>query len=64
MPEEDDTNYLVGEERASRKRLLGMLRERFGRNTITKAVSYCLGPESDNLRPDRFEQYCEVIVLP
>lgn len=68
LPKQEDTCYLVGGEPASRKQLLGMLRERFGRNTITKAISYCLDPHSCNLgetlRPDHLEQYCQNIVLP
>lgn len=66
--QQKDTSYRVGEELLSRKRLLAMLRERFGRNTITKAVSYCLDPDSADLgcslRPDHFEKYCQNIVLP
>ena len=67
--EQEDIKFLVGEEIASRKRLLGMLREIFGRNTITKAVSYCFDPDSvnfrrDSLGPDHFDQYCQNIVLP
>ncbi|KAL9136563.1 MAG: hypothetical protein Q9175_002239 [Cornicularia normoerica] len=67
-PKQEDTCYLVGGEPASRKQLLGMLRDRFGRNTITKAISYCLDPHSCNLgetlRPDHLGQYCQNIVLP
>ncbi len=66
--DQEDTGYIVGEEIVGRKRLLGMLREKFGRNTITKAVSYCFDPDSANLgrplRPDHLEQYCQNIVLP
>ena len=69
IPNQEENDYLVdNEELASRKRLLSMLRERFGRNTITKAVSYCLDPHQSNkesyLRPDHFEQYCENVVRP
>ena len=60
--------FLVDEEIASRQRLLGMLRDKFGRNTITKAVGYCLDPSfvhiRGSLRPDYFDQYCQNIVLP
>ena len=60
--------FPIDEETASRSRLLGMLREKFGRNTITKAVSYCLDPDladfRSSLRPDLFDQYCQNIVLP
>lgn len=66
--QQEGTSYRVGEELLSRKRLLAMLRERFGRNTITKAVSYCLDPDPAylgySLRPDHFEKYCQNIVLP
>ena len=66
--EQEDTSYLIGEKIVSRKRLLGMLRERFGQKTITKAVSYCLDPDSsslgDSLRPDHLEQYCQNITFP
>ena len=64
----EQDEFLIDEEIASRKRLTGMLREKFGRNTITKAVSYCLDPDladvRSSLRPDHFDQYCENIVLP
>ena len=66
---QETTRFLVGGANTTRKQLLGMLRERFGRNTITKAVSYCLDPDSvnfrrDSLGPDHFDQYCQNIVLP
>lgn len=61
-------SYHVGREPANRKRLLSMLREKFGRITITKAISYCLGPDSaileHQLRPEHLEQYCQNVVLP
>ena len=64
----DKTSYIVGEEVASRKELLGKLRKEFGPNTITKAVGYCFDPYSvnsgDSLRPDHLEQYCQNIILP
>ena len=65
--EQEDIIFIIGEESASRKGLLIMLREKFGRNNIAKAVSYCLDPDSANLgmlRPDHLEQYCQNIVLP
>ncbi|CAF9938382.1 hypothetical protein IMSHALPRED_000776 [Imshaugia aleurites] len=66
--EQEDTSYLIGEKIVGRKRLLGMLRERFGQKTITKAVSYCLDPDAsslgDPLRPDHLEQYCQNITFP
>ena len=62
--DQEDTSYIIGEEIVGRKRLLGMLREKFGRNTITKAVSYCLDPDGHLLRPDHLEQYSQNIVLP
>ena len=68
MLEQEEISFLVGKEVANRKQLLGMLREKFGRNTITKAVSYCLDPDSvglgDSLLPDHLEQYSQNIVLP
>ncbi|KAL9064697.1 MAG: hypothetical protein Q9161_008705 [Pseudevernia consocians] len=39
-PQQEDTIYLVDGKSTSRKRLLIMLRDRFGRNTITKAKYY------------------------
>ncbi|CAD6583478.1 MAG: hypothetical protein ASARMPRED_001336 [Alectoria sarmentosa] len=65
--EQEDTSYVVGEELVSQKRLLGMLRERFGRNTITKAISYCLDPNTANLGDSlayHFEEYCQNVVSP
>lgn len=65
--EHENTTYVVGEELVSQKRLLGMLRERFGRNTITKAISYCLDPNTANLGDSlayHFEKYCENVVSP
>ena len=68
MVEPEKTSYIVGEEVASRKELLGKLRKEFGPNTITKAVGYCFDPYSvnsgDSLRPDHLEQYCQNIILP
>ena len=64
----EERRYIVNKEPMTRKQLLGTLREKFGRNTITKAVSYCLDPASTNLgdllRPDHLEMYCQNIVLP
>ena len=60
--------FHIGEEVASWKRLIGMLSESCGRNTITKAVSYCLDPDladvRGSLRPEYFDQYCQNIVRP
>ena len=60
--------FVVCGEIASWKRLIGMLSEKFGRGTITKAVSYCLDPDladvRGSLRPEYFDQYCQNIVLP
>ena len=63
--EQEDIQFRVGEETASRKRLLGMLRQKFGRNTIAKVVSYCLDLDLDDFRnllhPAHFDRN---IVLP
>ena len=68
MFEQEDLNFLVGGEAASRKGLLGMLRAKFGQNNITKAVSYCLDPElaelATSLHAGRLDKYCQNIVLP
>ena len=67
IQEQEDTTYVVGEERVSQKRLLGMLREKFGRNTITKAISYCLDLHTANLGDSlayHFDKYCENVVSP
>ena len=65
---QEDIKFRVGEEIVNRKQLLGMLREKFGRNTITKAVNYCLDPDFDDSRNSlhavQFDQYCQKIVLP
>ena len=65
---QEDIRFRVGGANTTRIQLLGMLREKFGRNTITKAVSYCLDPNSTHfrnlLRPGYFDHYCQNIVLP
>ena len=64
----DIRSYVIKGESVSRERLLGMLKRQFGLNTITKAVSYCLGPDlavrKDRLHPDHLEQYCRNIIVP
>ena len=65
---QEDIRFRVGGANTTRIQLLGMLREKFGRNTITKAVSYCLDPDSPcfkKLLPlDHLDQYCQNIVIP
>ena len=61
-------SYVIKGKSANPEQLLSMLKRQFGLNTITKAVSYCLGPDlavqKDQLPPDNLEQYCRNIVFP
>lgn len=65
---EREASFIIEKRPTSRKEILRMLRDKFGRNTITKAVSYCLDPDladsGSSLRADHLERYCENVVLP
>ena len=69
VTEQDSARYLIGDEITSRKRLSSILREKYGRNTITKAVSYCFEWNSTMIRRigmgrDELKLYCQNVLLP
>ncbi|MCJ1229997.1 hypothetical protein MMC12_006668 [Toensbergia leucococca] len=66
--EDHDAKFLVEGNWIALRELLTILRRKAGRDTIAKAVQYCLDPDStsskDQFRPEHMEEYCEKILLP